>query len=263
MIQQLLASIGIGSARADTVLKSSKLVVGGFLEGEVQLSGGQVQQKVGQIYVDLMYLREHDDKYHWASLQQWLVSDELELKAGERRTIPFDIRLPDDAPISINPTSPHPWKISRHQLKLRTGLSIAWAIDPQDSDHIVIEPNEQQRLLFQAMNQLGLSHRATSNSSYHKRLGYGSPIWNTLEFAPTSGEFRGRIDELEITFEPVGRSLMCLMQVDTRKKGLSGMLADAMDTDERYVKFQMPEASSPVSALAVQIRDLVEHNILR
>jgi sporulation-control protein len=263
MIQQVLASIGIGSARADTVLKNSRLEVGGLLQGEVQLTGGQVNQKVGQIYVDLMYLREYDDKYRWASFQQWMVSEELELKASERRAVPFEIRLPDNAPISIEPATPHPWKISRHQVKLRTGLSISWAVDPQDSDPIAIAPNAQQQLLFQALNNLGFSHRATSNSSFHKRLGYGSPIWNTLEFAPTSGEFRGRIDELEITFEPVGRGLMCSMQVDTRKKGLSGMLADAMDTDERYVKFQMPETSSPVSALAVRIRDLVERNILR
>jgi sporulation-control protein len=263
MIQQLLASIGIGSARADTVLTSSRLVVGEPMHGEVQLFGGQVNQRVGQIYVDLMYLREYDDKYHWASFQQWAVSDELELKAGERVSIPFTIHLPQHAPISIEPESPHPWKISRHQLKLRTGLSISWAIDPQDSDHLVIAPNAQQHLLFQALKTLGFSHRATSNSSYHKRLGYGAPIWNTLEFAPVTGEFKGRIDELEVTFQSTGRGLICSMQVDTRQKGLSGLMADALDTDERYVQFPMPQHQNEVAQLASSIRELVQRNMVR
>ena len=43
MLNKLLRSIGIGSARIDTVLKDSTVVPGSYLRGEVRITGGKTQ----------------------------------------------------------------------------------------------------------------------------------------------------------------------------------------------------------------------------
>lgn len=43
MLNKLLRSIGIGSARIDTVLKDSTVVPGSYLRGEVRITGGKSQ----------------------------------------------------------------------------------------------------------------------------------------------------------------------------------------------------------------------------
>ena len=63
MLNKLLRSIGIGSARIDTVLKDSTVVPGSYLRGEVRITGGNAAQEIECIYMALVtdYEIEVDD----------------------------------------------------------------------------------------------------------------------------------------------------------------------------------------------------------
>ena len=47
--KKLLASVGIGQAKVDTILFDEVVEPGGILTGEIQIQGGQVDQEIDKI----------------------------------------------------------------------------------------------------------------------------------------------------------------------------------------------------------------------
>ncbi|TVX88226.1 sporulation protein [Paenibacillus agilis] len=232
LFNRILASVGIGSAKVDTLLERNRYAPGEQVSGVVKIQGGQVQQQVDAIHLKLMtqYTKESNDTKHQVNheLVRFQVSSAFTLQANEVRELPFTIVLPPHTPLTIG----------RAPVWLKTELDIANAVDPSDNDLIEIAPKVEQSIIIDALNRLGFRLRK-AECEYAPRLGGAVPFVQEFEFVPTT-YFKGDLDELEVIFYPKEHELEILVQIDRRAKGLGGWLAEAMDMDETFVRFNLP-----------------------
>ncbi|MFD1775158.1 sporulation protein [Paenibacillus rhizophilus] len=228
MFKKVLASVGIGSAKVDTRLEEAQVVAGGTLRGVVSIRGGQVEQQIDKIYiyVKTQYEKEENDRKvtHEVEIARILITEGVLLQAGETREIPFEMTIPERAPVSYRNTP----------VWLMTGLDIKMALDPSDHDYLEVVPSDNMQLVFGALDELGFRLREVTNE-YAPRLGAGLPFVQEFEYVPTR-EFRGALDELEVMFFPRGDNLELYIQIDRRARGLGGFLSEAMGTDESFIR---------------------------
>jgi len=237
---KMLASIGIGAAKVDTKLYSERIRLGDELKGVVEIVGGNVEQKIDEIYLTLYatYVVEVDDQKstRHGVISRWKITEPFTIGANERKEIPFSIELPLDTPISSG----------RTRVWLHTGLDIKNAIDPADEDYIKVEPTKVMNALLNAVKSIGFRLRETeckqASSYFRTRL----PFIQEFEFVPVHGQFRGKLDEIEVIFFPLSQEeVEVLLQIDRRARGLGGFLAEALDLDESYVRFRISESDIP------------------
>ncbi|WP_208854676.1 sporulation protein [Geobacillus thermoleovorans] len=250
LFKKLLSSIGIGAATVDTKLAKAQYVQGETVEGVVDIRGGSIEQHIDEIYLALVttYLREIDDKKHEekAVLARYKVSGSLTIGPNETKTIPFQFALPYDVPVTLG--SSRVW--------LQTGLDIKMALDPQDRDHLAIEPHPLVAAFLEAARQLGfrLHHVQCEQSPryWQRRL----PFVQEFEFKPASGPFKGCLDELEAIFFLSENSVEVLLEIDRKARGLSGLFAEALDMDETFVRFTYGTGDIP--ALPQLLADAIQ-----
>jgi sporulation-control protein len=237
---KVFASVGIGSAKVDTKLEKDTLKAGDQVKGVVSIQGGNVEQKVDEIYLTLntTYLKESDDKKYSVSavIDRFRLVESFTILPNERKEIPFSFQLPNDTPISIGRTN----------IWVATGLDIKNAVDPSDKDYIKVVPNELVSAVFQAVSDLGFRLREADCEEAPYRLRKRLPFVQEFEFVPTSGPFRGRLDELELVFHDITENQMDIyMQVDRRARGLGGFLAESLGTDETNLKLTVSRSDIP------------------
>ncbi|MGG3892830.1 sporulation protein [Geobacillus stearothermophilus] len=242
LFKKLLSSIGIGAAAVDTKLAKAQYVQGETVEGVVDIRGGSVEQHIDEIYLALVttYIREIDDKKfeEKAVLARYKVSGSLTIGPNETKTIPFQFALPYDVPVTLG--SSRVW--------LQTGLDIKMALDPQDRDHLAIEPHPLVAAFLEAARQLGfrLHHVQCEQAPryWQRRL----PFVQEFEFKPASGPFKGRFDELEAIFFVSEHGVEAILEIDRKARGFAGLLSEALDMDETLVRFTY--GPSDVASLA-------------
>ncbi|WP_041638367.1 sporulation protein [Anoxybacillus flavithermus] len=236
LFNKVLASIGIGAAKVDTKLHESHLLLGESVTGVVEVTGGNIEQQIDDIYLSLctMYTKEVDDRkvMKQAVIEKWKIAQSFVIRAGEKKQITFSFALPLDTPITVG----------RTRVWLHTGLDIKNAVDPTDEDYIRVQPNRMMNEVFRVMENLGfrLKEAECKEAAYHvrKRL----PFVQEFEFVPVSGEFRGKLDEVEIIFFPHALDeCELLIQVDRRARGLAGLFAEALDLDETFIRITIRE----------------------
>ncbi|GAB7386350.1 sporulation protein [Bacillaceae bacterium] len=231
LFKKILASIGIGSAKVDTVLTQPEVRVGETLAGEIHIAGGEVEQSIAQIYMTLFthYYHETDDRKtkQRAVLTSFKASGPLTVNPGEKRSIPFSFTVPYHTPVTIG----------KQQVYLSTGLDIDMAVDPTDLDPVIVRPDPLVARLFAEMDDMGFRHSHDSGiCKYQKRFRSQVPFVQEFEWKPTR-MFRNELDEIEMIFDVRPEGVDVLMQVDKRARGLVSLLEEALDLDERYVRF--------------------------
>lgn len=229
MLNKLLRSIGIGSARVDTVLADSTAVPGGFLKGEVRITGGNAAQEIETISMALMtdYEIEIDDNTVKRSfeLAKTRLCDRFVVQAGQELVIPFGIHVPLHAPVSMG----------KSKVWIQTGLDIKSALDPQDRDYVQIRPHALMEAFLHAADRLGFRLYEVDTEKASARFAQSIlPFVQEFEFKPVSGEFRGRLDELEAVFSLTDERATVALQIDRRAQGLGGMIFESMGLDESY-----------------------------
>ncbi|RED63820.1 sporulation protein [Cohnella lupini] len=230
---RVLASIGIGSAKVDTVLEKSSYFPGEEIRGVVRIQGGSVEQQVDGIRLSVMttYLREmNDSKIHQnAQISSIRVSQPQLIAVQELKEIPFSFVLPWNTPLTMG----------RTPVWIKTEVDIQSAVDPSDEDRIQISPTAHQRTVLQAIENLGFGLR-DAETLYAPRMRQSLPFVQEFEWVPTGGRYRGRLDELELIFldvRPDGADL--LLQIDRKASGMMGMFAEALDADEKFVRISL------------------------
>ena len=122
---KLLRSIGIGSARIDTVLKDSTVVPGSYLRGEVRITGGNAAQEIECIYMALVtdYEIEVDDSAVNRSFQlaKTRLCDRFVVQEGQELVMPYSILVPLYTPVSMG----------KSKVWVQTGLDIKSAVNPR------------------------------------------------------------------------------------------------------------------------------------
>jgi sporulation-control protein len=237
---KVFASVGIGAASVDTKLEKDTYMPGETVQGVVEIKGGKIEQQIDEIYLSLntTYLKESDDrKYNvTATIDRFRLTTPFTIRSNERKEIPFTFQLPYDTPLSIG----------RSKVWVTTGLDIKGGVDPSDKDYLKVIPNQLMTAVFNAVDNLGFRIREADCEEAPRRLRGRLPFVQEFEFVPTSGLFRGKLDELEVVFLSSGNGTLDLMfQVDRRAKGLSGLFSEAMGMDETNVRLTVSNADIP------------------
>jgi len=244
---KVLASVGIGSAKVDTKLETDVATPGKELRGVVEIQGGKTEQIISDIYLTIKttYVKEADDtKFNvTGEIARFRLIESFNLKQNEHKVIPFSYILPIDTPLSIGKT----------KVWIETGLDIKNAVDSTDKDYLRVVPNDLMNSVFQAVNGLGFRLREAECEKAPYRLQRRLPFIQEFEFIPTSSPFRGRLDELEITFIPLTNDEMeIFMQVDRRARGLGSFLSEALSMDESHIRFTVNRLDIPFMQQKIQ-----------
>ena len=249
--QKALASIGIGSAKVDTVLHQHILSHGKLVGGEIVIKGGNVAQTIDNIYLRLhaTYEKEADDRTYTDScvIDSFLVGEKLEIGVNEQKNIPFSFPLSLYVPFTLGKT----------KVWISTGLDIKNAIDPTDQDYVEVQPNALVNKLLSAVSELGfqLKQVECKQSSYNRSQGI--PFVQELEYVPVSGPFYGKLDEIELSFLTIDDKLIELvMQVDKKARGLGGLFAEALDLDEHFISMTIKEEE--VNVIKQQLLSIIQ-----
>lgn len=241
VFNNILSSLGVGGATVDTVLKSTDIVVGSTLHGEIHIKGGTSEQDIRGVVLELRtrcLIEAHGhDKAHGEIVIASGKVDPGKIGAGEERVIPISIDVPASAPISVGSTS----------TVLRTRLDVAGAIDPRDSDKVRLLPGRAMAAVLEGMGNAGFRLVETEVEYKPRR---DNPFMQEFDFRPQSmGDFG--IEEAELSFVPISGGMQVLLTVDNRG-GLFGM------GHERSARFRVMDASADAKALAGELRGAIE-----
>jgi sporulation-control protein len=230
--KQMLAGLGIGAAQVDTRLHTSTLAPGETLSGVIEIRGGSVAQNITELalMIETQYKREVNDTTLWETytLGHHQLSSAFVAQPNETMTFPFALVLPPATPLSIG----------HQQVKVRTKLVVPNAVDPNDTDLIMVQPHPLMQQVFNALETLDF-RLYTAECEYSRSAQGGVPFVQQFEFKPVS-DYRRDIEELELTFALHGNGLDVLLEIDKRGRGLSGLFAEAYDLNERFTRLHVP-----------------------
>lgn len=223
MLKKFLSSIGIGAARVDLVLPRSSYRAGEQVTGTLHIESGKVDQEVSSIYLQLHVRSRYGDGNEAKNVHKILdaveLSGPLRIAAGDpAREIPVRYTLPLDIPITTR----------RTRLFLITGLDISMAVDPSDTDEIVVLPDWRREAVMRALErELGF-RPAADFGEYNGRH-------QEFEYKPVRF-MRGRLDELELVFRFAPGGVHLYVEIDRR-----GGLLELLDLDESRVRCFVPD----------------------
>ena len=220
MFKKILASVGIGAAKVDTVLETEHLQPGQKFNAVIVIKGGDVEQEISGLDLALMtrVKVESDDGEYFTNhvIEKWRITDIGMIAAGTEKHIPFEARLHSETPITeINAgyNQSHVW--------LETGLDIDLALDPTDRDALHIYPNDAVSTLMEAMDRLGFSLvKADVEKGYLKAPTFQSHsgCYQELEYRPNSRSLFG-LQEIELSFVPEAHKTHVLIELDRAFRG--------------------------------------------
>ncbi len=162
MFEKLLSSIGIGSAKVNTILFDNKIERGKEVKGEVHVFGGKAEQLISEIYihVDTEFHKDDDDTEFWDITEPILeikITDPIVIKPSEEKVIPFSFILPYYTPITFN----------EQKIHIQTELDINFFSHPIEThDFIVVDPLLDDIIAY--FTNHGFKHNSNSGLCRHK-----------------------------------------------------------------------------------------------
>ncbi len=215
MFKKILASIGIGAAKVDTVLHTEHLQPGQKFSAEILIQGGDVAQDISGLELALMtrVKVEGEDGEYFANhvIEKWRIGESTTLQPGELKRIPFEARLHSETPITEIRAG-----FNQSYVWIETGLNIDMALDASDRDPLRIYPNEAVTTLMQAMERLGFTLvKADVEKGYLRASNFQSVsgCYQELEYRPASQSLFG-IREIELSFVPEAHKTHVLIEID-------------------------------------------------
>ncbi|MGO4889236.1 sporulation protein [Anaerobacillus sp. MEB173] len=134
MFEKVLSSIGIGSAKVNTLLFENRLERGKETKGEIHIYGGKAEQVISEILVQisLEFNKYYDEMTDFRELKETI----LELKMPypliiapkEEKVLPFSLTIPYTTPISF----------SEQQIRLQTELKINMFNHPVCKHNLIV-----------------------------------------------------------------------------------------------------------------------------
>ena len=215
MFKKILASVGIGGAKVDTLLHTEILCPGEKFSATIVVKGGDTEQEISGL--DLALLTrvkvERDDTEMVVNkkLVYWHIADRFVINPGETREIPFEGQLPLETPITNNGA-----RNNQTRVWLSTGLNIDMALDASDKDPISVIATSTQNKVLQAMDACGYSlmkadveEGAVRAQHFQSSLG----CYQELEFRPNKFALFG-LNEVEVTFVTTPDQTHILLELD-------------------------------------------------
>ena len=248
LFKKVLSSVGIGSAKVDTVLYEDRFVPGEVMEGVVKIKGGNLEQDIDEIYftINTSYQVEKDDRKltKTAVLESFKLGESIRIRAGEEMELPISLTLPYDTPLTVG----------RTKVWVATGLDIKGGVDPSDKDYVEVVAGEVMAAFFDSLEELGFQlydAECEAVNRFRSRL----PFVQEFELKPRSGPFRGRFDELEVICYPYEEGADFYIELDRRARGFKGYMAEMLDADE--VGLNLKISRYDLDGLTDRLHDLI------
>ncbi|WDP91657.1 MAG: sporulation protein [Desulfobacter sp.] len=220
MFKKIFAKIGIGSASVDAVLTTDEFMPGGTLEGRIEIKGGNVEQEVSAINLQLNTLAKQEGEDTECNLthtlEEYAICEAFTLNPGERHSLDFAFELHPETPVTV-------LDIPKNRCKvwLETSLDIDNAIDPKDRDSLHIHPGPVMAHFIDAMHQNGFKMvKADVEKGFLNGDGFASAsgCYQELEFKPKGFGF-SRVEEVELSFITDGGLTHVFIELDRRFGG--------------------------------------------
>lgn len=248
-MKKLLASIGIGNAKVDTIIHNHEIIVGGSMSGEVQILGGNVAQEIDKIDLELYTYVEIDDKKYSYSFGKTNIQTQIQVLPNQKLTIPFNLTVPQYTPISAG---------GYNRVWLNTSLDIDNAIDPTDTDHLNIIPTTSMFCVFEAMEEFGFS---LNEVDIERSNIFEWGFVQEFEFRPRS--IRTNTKEIEIIFLNENDRLNVFLQKDTKIRGVLGSFFDLSDFASKMYHFAIPQSNANQPTISKEaIKEYIKQYIL-
>ena len=197
MFKRVLAKLGVGSAQVNLVLDKDEYRLGDTVEGQLLVEGGNVEQYIRKIDVDLVLEVQVKERLFSHTVERASFHDSFYVAPSEKKVLPFTFTLPHNLLISGNSV--------RYQFVTR--LDIADGLDHSDRDPLRVLPPERLDNVLKALGRLGFREKHDSRSFD----GYVQEF----EFFPTDF-MRERIEELEFVAAFEENGIRMLLEVDLR-----------------------------------------------
>lgn len=242
MLKELMATIGIGSAKVSLEVASHEVEIGGILHGTIQIKGGSVEQLVNKTYINLVLTSAYGSGSNIRDLKRTILSipvaGKMTLSPEQEVSIPVQFKIPQNLPISKG----------RTKYYLLAGLDINQAINPKDSVSVTILPNNYMNMLFEAFSILG----------FKEKPGFGdyAGMYQEFEYIPT--EFMAQeLDGIEMFPFTNAQEIMIALHIIKRTWGCFG--SGEMDLAERREQFRLPyDEMTSNSQLADKLREIIQ-----
>ena len=176
--KRMLSSVGIGSAKVDTILEGELFYPGETINGVVEIKGGSTPQQIDGLYFSVItsytttvqvekttepedgsepeveIIEEEVTKTH--TLHSFKIDDNCSVEADETKIINISFKLPWGTPLSQGTSKT--W--------ITTGLDIKKGLDSSDKDFIqvVATPLVQKVLQTRSLNSNPPAPLSTANS---------------------------------------------------------------------------------------------------
>ncbi|MFH9012087.1 sporulation protein [Streptomyces sp. NPDC017943] len=255
VFKRLLGAIGVGGPTVDTVLDPAPVRPGGTLGGRVELEGGRADFEIEHITLELVARveAEHEDgeSEGVVAFDRFTVGGGFRLAEGERRTLPFEVTLPWETPI----TELHGQSLGV-VLGVRTELSVAGAKDKGDLDPLGVTPLPVQEAVLEALGGLGFGFRSADLELGHiggtdQRL----PFYQEIELVPPP-QYAQQVHEIEVTFLARPDGVEVVLEADKR----GGFPAPGHDALTRFaVSHDGVEHQDWTAVVDGWLHHLVEH----
>jgi sporulation-control protein len=243
-MRKVLASIGIGNATVDTVLPTDTVSPGESLAAEVRIEGGDAEQTVDRIELELETRFRTEDGYREGTIDRLVLSEgfTIDPDATEVRDVTIDI--PNHTPVTLGDV----------QVWVETDLEVP-GVDPEDRDYLDVRPTPRMQALFDAAERLGLSIRTADCEAdpYGRYTDRG--FIQEFEFRPSGGPYAGDLDELEFVTVPGRDALTVYVEVDRR----GGLLSEMAETDESHTTLTV--TSSDPDDVVDSLRDVIDRYV--
>ncbi|MBE2314388.1 sporulation protein [Solirubrobacter sp. CPCC 204708] len=231
MLKKLKAAMGAGAATVDAVLTVQAVRPGDGVTGVVKVDGGDVEQEIERITVALETVVEVESgDSEWRSNQTFAtnqVTGALTVRPGDKHEFPFQLQVPYETPLTHIGGRP----LRGVSMGVRTELEVARGIDRGDLDPIQVHATPGQQALIEALESLGFEFKGADVEQ--GQLPNGTlPFFQEIEFY-AGGQYRGRFNELEVTFLGGPHETRVIFEADTR----GGWFSEGRDA---YSWFSIP-----------------------
>ena len=241
--KRAMASMGIGSAKIDTILEGNSFRVGEEFSGKIYVKGGNVDQYINKITVKLMtyYMTEEIKRYvddddnekeeiiterHDIIIDQIEFVESFTIEAKQTVDFDFSFKISEITPITLE----------RQAVWIETDLDISSGIDSSDRDYIEILPHPYVQHIFDIFTNLGLE-LIECEQKYTAFDGRALPIVQEFKFKPTSF-LHGEVDDIEIIFNLYNNGLEMLVEIDRKLRGIKGFFLECLDLDETVIRIK-------------------------
>ncbi|MFD1851193.1 sporulation protein [Oceanobacillus bengalensis] len=231
LFKKTIASFGVGSAKVNTKVTNDVVKQGENLYGTVIILGGDTDQSIESIKLQLMTLYGHErsDRLTRAEVHTHRVNEPFTIKQGEKKEIPFSFEIPLDTPMTMEDPKT---RLNVPPVWIETGLEIKKAFDPRDKDHISVRPTDSYQNIIDSIKMLGFRFRQMENEKTPRAIASRLPYVQQFEFVPTIGKYARKLEELEVYIVPGEKETKLYFEVDKYTGEPSGSIFDKLNLNE-------------------------------